>query len=32
VLNDSPIAAEALDLLNTRFKAIPSLKEIIANF
>jgi hypothetical protein len=30
-LNDSPIAAEALDLLDTRFKAIPSLKEIIVN-
>jgi hypothetical protein len=30
-LDDSPIAAEALDLLDTRFKAIPSLKEIIAN-
>ena len=30
--DDSPIAAEALDLLDTRFKAIPSLKEIIVNF
>jgi hypothetical protein len=30
-LDDSPIAAEALDLLDTRFKAIPSLKEIIVN-
>jgi hypothetical protein len=29
---DSPIAQEALDLLDTRFKAIPSLKEIIVNF
>jgi hypothetical protein len=29
---DSPIAGEALDLLDTRFKAIPSLKEIIINF
>ena len=31
-LCDSHIAAEALDLLDTRFKAIPSLKEIIVNF
>jgi hypothetical protein len=30
-LDDSPIAAEALDILDTRFKAIPSLKEIIVN-
>lgn len=30
--DDSPIAAEELDLLDTRFKAIPSLKEIIVNF
>lgn len=30
--DDSPISAEALDLLDTRFKAIPSLKEIIVNF
>ena len=30
-LDDSPIEAEALDLLDTRFKAIPSLKEIIVN-
>ncbi|KAH6684764.1 hypothetical protein B0J14DRAFT_573556 [Halenospora varia] len=28
----SPIATETLDLLDTRFKAIPSLKEIIVNF
>lgn len=28
-LDDSPIAAEALDLLDTNFKAIPSLKKII---
>jgi hypothetical protein len=31
-LGDSLIAAEALDLLNTRFKTISSLKEIIVNF
>ena len=31
-LSDSAIAAEALDLLDTRFKSIPSLKEIIVNF
>ena len=30
-LDDSPIEAEALDLLDTRFKAIPSLKEVIVN-
>ena len=30
-LDDSPIAVEALDLFDTRFKAIPSLKEVIAN-
>jgi hypothetical protein len=30
-LDDSPIAVEALDLLDTRFKAILSLKEIIIN-
>ena len=30
-LDDLPIAAEALDLLDTRFKAILSLKEIIVN-
>ncbi|KAH6695902.1 hypothetical protein BKA61DRAFT_498225, partial [Leptodontidium sp. MPI-SDFR-AT-0119] len=29
--DDSPIAAEELDLLDTRFKAIPSLKEITVN-
>jgi hypothetical protein len=31
-LGDSPIAAEALDLLNARFKTISSLKEININF
>jgi hypothetical protein len=31
-LSDSPFAAEALDLLNTQFKTIPSIKEIIVNF
>jgi len=31
-LRDWPIAFEALDLLNTRFKAIHSLKEIVINF
>jgi len=31
-LSDSAIAAEALDLLDTRFKNIPSLEEIIVNF
>ena len=31
-LSDSPIAAEALDLLDTHFKNIPSLKEIVINF
>lgn len=30
--DNSPIAAKALDLLNTRFKAILLLKEIIVNF
>jgi hypothetical protein len=30
--DDSPIAAAALDLLDLRFKAILSLKEIIVNF
>jgi hypothetical protein len=30
--DDSPIGVQALDLLDTRFKAIPSLKEIIVNF
>jgi hypothetical protein len=32
VFDDSPITTEALDLLDTRFKAILSLKEIIINF
>lgn len=31
-LSDSPIAAEALDLLNTHFKSISSLKEIVISF
>lgn len=31
-LSDSPIAAKALDFLDTHFKNIPSLKEIIINF
>ncbi|KAF2804520.1 uncharacterized protein BDZ99DRAFT_525357 [Mytilinidion resinicola] len=31
-LDDWAIASEALDLLNTRFKAIHSLKEIMINF
>lgn len=31
-LDDSPIAAEALDLLSTHFMNIPSLKEIVINF
>lgn len=31
-LGDWPIAAEALDLLDTHFKNIPSLKEIVINF
>lgn len=31
-LSDSPIAAEALDLLDTHFKNILSLKEIVVNF
>jgi hypothetical protein len=31
-LDNSPIAAEALDLLNTRFMTISSLKEIIVSF
>ncbi|OBT46512.1 hypothetical protein VE00_03338 [Pseudogymnoascus sp. WSF 3629] len=30
-LNDSPVVAEALDLLDARFKTISSLKEIIVN-
>jgi hypothetical protein len=30
-LDDSPIVADALDLLDMRFKAVPSLKEIIVN-
>lgn len=30
-LSDSPITAEALDLLNTHFKNISSLKEIVIN-
>ncbi|KAG4430265.1 hypothetical protein IFR05_014261 [Cadophora sp. M221] len=32
VFDDSPIAAETLDLLDTRLKAIPSLKETVVNF
>ena len=32
VLTDSPIAAQALHSLNTHFKNIPSLKEIVINF
>jgi hypothetical protein len=31
-LSGSPIAAEALDLLDTHFKNIPSLKEIVIDF
>jgi hypothetical protein len=31
-LGDSPIAEQALDLLDTRFKAMPSPKDVIANF
>ena len=31
-LSDSSIAAEVLDLLDTHFKNIPSLKEIVINF
>ncbi|KAF2241797.1 hypothetical protein BU26DRAFT_524944 [Trematosphaeria pertusa] len=31
-LSDSPIAAEALCLLDTHFKNIPSLKEVVINF
>ena len=31
-LSDSPVAAEALDLLDTHFKNILSLKEIVINF
>ena len=31
-LSDSPIAAEALYLLDTHFKNVPSLKEIVINF
>jgi hypothetical protein len=31
-LRDSPVAEQALDLLDARFKAIPSLKEVIVNF
>jgi hypothetical protein len=30
-LDDSPIVIKTLNLLDTRFKAIPSLKEIIIN-
>jgi hypothetical protein len=30
--NDSPMAAETLDLLDTRVKAILSVKEIIVSF
>jgi hypothetical protein len=30
-LDSSPIAAEAPDLLDAHFKAIPSLKEIVFN-
>ncbi|KAH9204284.1 hypothetical protein DL95DRAFT_418370 [Leptodontidium sp. 2 PMI_412] len=32
VFDDLPIAAETLDLLDTRLKAIPSLKETVVNF
>ena len=32
VLSDSPIAAQASNLLSTHFKDIPSLKRIIINF
>ncbi|TGJ86688.1 hypothetical protein E0Z10_g2014 [Xylaria hypoxylon] len=32
VFDDSPMAAETLDLLDTHLKAITSLKEIIVNF
>ena len=32
ILTQSPIAAEALDLLDTHFKSIPSLQEVIINF
>ncbi|CZR68828.1 uncharacterized protein PAC_18728 [Phialocephala subalpina] len=32
VFDDSSMAIETLDLLDTRFKDIPSLKEIIVNF
>ncbi|KAH7413257.1 hypothetical protein BKA64DRAFT_348937 [Cadophora sp. MPI-SDFR-AT-0126] len=32
VFDDSPIIAETLDLLDTRLKAIPLLKETIVNF
>lgn len=31
-MRDSPIAEQALGLLDARFKAIPSLKEVIVNF
>jgi hypothetical protein len=31
-LHDSPVAEQALDLLDARFKAIQSLKEVIVNF
>ena len=31
-LSDSLVSAEALDLLDTHFKHIPSLKEIVINF
>lgn len=31
-LSDSPVSAEALNLLDTHFKHIPSLKEIVINF
>lgn len=31
-LSDSPIAAEALDLLDTHFRHIPSPKEIVVKF
>jgi hypothetical protein len=31
-LSHSVIAAEVLNLLDARFKSIPSLKEIIVNF
>ncbi|KAI0182705.1 hypothetical protein EV127DRAFT_322320, partial [Xylaria flabelliformis] len=32
VFDDSPIAAETLGLLDTRLKAIPSLRKVVVNF